>query len=212
MMLHSMYESLREKGCINADDRIALRKQMLHMSSSDALECLQTCVSVVEGRSETSCPIDIRKSFASSLECGTIVDDLCDIVAIANKDDVTRKWSTETLQQLKMRKEHLKRTSFCKLYTVLHNNFMKKCAHFYDSQILQATYPEIDWDNCTSYHESLWRRFQPDKMPYAMRGAFVYATRHVGACKAQNNEWVHRHMRRRMKWWSAHQSLPRHRE
>ena len=208
-MIEFIFDTLRERGHLSSNDRHFIRKTTFTLSPEEASAYLQTCVCTIEDLDNNPCPPDLRKVFKSSLQYGSIVDDLCDVIAVTDKRKLNDIWSNRERQQECARLAHLQNAEMMKCYMRLKFMILKKCRKLYEHGLLRLTYPEIDWEKCSSYHVSTWSKFQPEKMSFHMRAAFVYATRDVVVCRAQNEAWIHKIIHHRTRWWSYRKTFPR---
>ena len=211
ILLHYMFEQIRAKGYLDSADRLWNRDHTSKMNKEEARKALQllVCLFVLP---EVECPVEprLRRRMVDSLEYGTIVDDLCDLLRSEDPTELSATWKSTELIQRRERHRHLQQVEELRLYRSLRTKAYRKCKAYFDKGLLQATYPELEWDDCAKYVTTTWGRFQPDRMPAGLRSAFVYATRNVPTCRDQNEEWINRKVRRQMQWWMGRRPLPTH--
>lgn len=199
---------LETKKCLTPDDRIALRHDILDMRPKHAESVLTKFIGLVTDTDTAWCPIYLRRRLCLTLDYGSVIDDLCDRVSHHCTSELRDWWTkNDSLRKLE-RDQHMQNIQAWKRYQHIRSSILEGCKLSFDTQILHLTYPEIMWENVSSYPRQVWSAFQPGKMPNNLRSAFVYATRNVPMCRDQNDEWIHAKMSKRMRWWRGYKSLP----
>lgn len=209
MLMQYICDQVSTKGCLDTEDRIRIRFHTAQTSKEEARRILQVIMHLfINPESVTEWNRDFKRKMMDTLEYGSIVDDLCDRLRSTDVKELESEWSTSDNFRARDRLQHLERMEEFRLYRLLRAKVIQRCKIYFDGGILQASYPEVNWDDCSKYMDNFWTKFQPNKMPSDLRYAFVYATRNVLNCRDQNNEWINHKVRRQARWWRGRRPLP----